>query len=399
MAAEGYCSPVRPPPPPYSPPRAFSTNFQDKAQALQFFDEGWGQVTTAGSLACRRTDHLSWNQSFDGYGVEAQGRRGLRIVMDDRNASSCHRDSQVATGHLLTKTYLPASGGRIEMLARIGFGADPATGYRSADSFSCLGLYVHDSVSEFGYRNELSMCVSSADTRTVRMGYWVGDDGDRQHAKQATLTNDLAQGFHLYSIDWSPNHIRLAVDDAPVWVVDGTAMCAGSRAAEVDTSGTVTRLPFEPMSVRVILRPRGRTYFPPPTYMDVAHFSYTPAGGATAAAAAPDAVAAPDAPPVPASLAVKQEQEGQEQVQEKEDGGAGGVEDGGGVTDAVAAEPEPRQHAAVPAEAEAVSGPTAPTTTATVTAQASSAGETRRPSRFIAFAVVGLVGMVVQLSI
>lgn len=338
--AAGYCTPVRPPPPAYSPPLAFATDFTDKTQALNFFNEGWGAVTTAGSLACRRTDHLRYNESFDGYGVDARGRRGLRILMDDKNGSSCHRDSKTATGHLLTKQYMPVSGGRIEMLARIGFGTDPSTGYQSADSFSCLGLYVHDSVSEFGYRNEISMCVSSADTKTVRMGYWVGDDGDKQHAEQATLPVDLAQGFHLYSIDWLPNQIRIAIDNEPIWVVDGKAMCAGGRAAEVDASGTVTRLPFEPMSVRIILRPRGRDYFSP-TYMDVASFAYTPA--AAAASASGDATAAFDAALIPA---VGQEQK---QEQEQEQAAGWGLEVGG-VVEAAGAQPQPEQHAAVPAE-------------------------------------------------
>jgi len=267
---------------------------------LDFFSEGWGAVTTAGCLACRRTDHLRYNETFDGFGVDTRGLRGLRIVMDDRNGSSCHRDSQIATGHLLTKAYLPASGGRIEMRARVGFGTDPASGHRSADSFSCLGLYVHNSVSEYGYRNEISMCVSSADTRTVRMGYWVGDDGDKQHAKQVGLPVDLAQSFNLFSIDWSPTRIRFAVNDDPIWVVDGQSLCAGSRAAEVDASG-LTRLPFEPMSVRVILRPRGRKYLPPPTYMDVASAAYLPAAAPAAPAAATAyAATAPDAQPDPA---------------------------------------------------------------------------------------------------
>lgn len=282
MAAPSYCTPVRAAPPPYAPPIPFTTDFRDRTQALTVFSEGTRKVTTAGSLACRRTDHLLYNASFDGYGggVDAQHLRGLRIVMDDREGSSCDRESQIATGHLLTKTYLPASGGRIEMQARIGFGADPASQHRSADSFSCLGLYVHDSVSVHGYRNEISLCISSADTRTVRMGYWVGDDNDKQHANEVTLPIDLAQSFNLYSIDWSPQRIRFAVNDVGIWTIDGQSLCAGSRAAEVDADRSVPRrLPFEPMSVRIILRPRGRVYLAPPTFMDVARFAYTPRGG------------------------------------------------------------------------------------------------------------------------
>jgi hypothetical protein len=332
-----YCAPVRPAPPAYSPPLSFfSTTFQSKAQALAFFDEGWGQVTTAGSLACRRTDHLRYNQSFDGFGLDTQGLRGLRILMDSSNGSSCHRESQVATGHLLTKRYLAASGGRIQMRARIGYGADAAVGYVSPDSFSCLGLYVHDSVSEYGYRNEISMCVSSADTRTVRMGFWLGDDGDKQHGNQVTLPVDFARTFNIFSIDWGPRQIRFAVNDDPIWVIDGQSLCAGSRAAEVDVDGSVRRLPFEPMSVRIILRPRGREYFPPPTYMDVASFAYVPAAAGDAASAG--ARVDLDPPAGAAAATPTSEADPKSQLQRGEDGSF----DDGGLTAARAHQSTPQ---------------------------------------------------------
>lgn len=88
----------------------------------------------------------------------------------------------------------------------------------------------------------------------------------------------MAQSFNLYSIEWSPHRIQFAVNDAAIWTIDGQSLCAGARAAEVDADkSTPKRLPFEPMSVRVILRPRGREYLPPPTHMDVASFNFKPA--------------------------------------------------------------------------------------------------------------------------
>lgn len=167
------CPKRRDPPPLWqTPAAAFVTDFCNRTQALDFFSEGYGVVDTAGCLACRRTDHLQYNTSFP-----SLPGSGLRIVMDDKNGSSCNRNSQMAVGHLLTKFYLPI-GGRMELHARMGYGlTGPA--YQSEDSFSCFGLYIHDSVSQYGYRNEISMCVSNADGKTVRLGYWVGDDGDK----------------------------------------------------------------------------------------------------------------------------------------------------------------------------------------------------------------------------
>jgi hypothetical protein len=92
-----------------------------RPQVRDFFSEGFGQVDTGGSLACRRTDHLFYNQSLNGMGVRGDaavlaGLRGLTVRMDDRNASTCNRYSRQATGHLLTREYMRY--GRFDFHAR-----------------------------------------------------------------------------------------------------------------------------------------------------------------------------------------------------------------------------------------------------------------------------------------
>ena len=189
----------------------------------------------------------------------------------------CDRNSQIATGHLLTWFYLQQ--GRIELTARIGYGPEAGPGYHSEDSFSCFGLYIHDTVSQHGYRNEASMCVSSRDPTTVRMGVWNGSPADRQEAKQVGVRKDLAQGFYKYSIEWGETRVRFWLDDLLLWDMPGKSFCAGVKAAKVDKAmkhgGGGARLPYEPMSVRIILRPLGVVYRGT-SYMDVVRFAYSP---------------------------------------------------------------------------------------------------------------------------
>ncbi len=274
--AQIQCPVLRAGPPlnPTTPPVPFATDFTDKRQALAFLSENTGRVNTDKSLACRRNDHLLYNASLRGFGVDDEDLRGLRIKMDNVGGNVCDRNSQIATGHLLTRFYL--EGGRMDLTARVGYGPTAPPAYHSADSFSCFGLYVHDTVSQFGYRNEISMCVSNADPQTVRMGVWNGSPSDRQEAKQAQVGKDLNLAFHTYSIEWGKRHVRFLLDEAVLWELKGLAFCAGQKAAEVDNKRSgVVRLPYEPMSVRIILRPRG-TVYQRDTYMDVTQFAYTP---------------------------------------------------------------------------------------------------------------------------
>ena len=84
-----------------------ATDFTNKTQALTFLSENSGRVNTDGVLACRRTDHLLYNTSLGGAGLVTDAR-GLRIVQDNIGGSVCDINSQIATGHLLTRFYLHA---------------------------------------------------------------------------------------------------------------------------------------------------------------------------------------------------------------------------------------------------------------------------------------------------
>jgi hypothetical protein len=111
------------------------------------------------------------------------------------------------------------------------------------------------------------------------MGVWNGSPADRQEAKQVGVKKDLAQGFYTYGIEWGPRRVRFWLGDLLLWDMPGKSFCAGTKAAEVDNalrSGRGgARLPYEPMSVRIILRPLGVTYRGT-SHMDVMKFAYSP---------------------------------------------------------------------------------------------------------------------------
>ncbi len=112
------------------------------------------------------------------------------------------------------------------------------------------------------------------------MGVWNGSPADRQEAKQVGVKEDLAQGFYTYSIEWGPNRVKFWLDDFLLWDMPGTSFCAGVKAAEVDKAMRNggkggARLPYEPMSIRIILRPLGVAYRGT-SYMDVTRFAYSP---------------------------------------------------------------------------------------------------------------------------
>jgi len=133
QANNDACPVLRPLPLLYNSTEPFVTDFTTKRQALTFLSENSGRVNTDGVLACRRTDHLLYNTSLGGAGLVTDAR-GLRIVQDNRGGSVCDRNSQIATGHLLTRFYLQE--GRIDLTARIGYGpeAGPGENFRHLDN-------------------------------------------------------------------------------------------------------------------------------------------------------------------------------------------------------------------------------------------------------------------------
>ncbi len=132
QANNDACPVLRPHPVLYNATEPFATDFTNKTQALTFLHENYGRVNTNKVLACRRTDHLLYNTSLGGAGLSTDAR-GLRIVQDNIGGSVCDRNSEIATGHLLTRFYIEE--GRIDLTARMdqrqGRGTRPRTAFRA----------------------------------------------------------------------------------------------------------------------------------------------------------------------------------------------------------------------------------------------------------------------------
>lgn len=143
------------------------------------------------------------------------------------------------------------------------------------NAFTCMGLYMGPGTSEVGEHNEITMCVSANDTRSIRCAYWIGYDGDKQHMSIAPAGVDLSKTFNTFSLAWSPTNVTFLLNDRVLWQVVGKAGCyADWRTSPIEY------LPWQPLSVRTILRPRKMLYVAP-AHLDVAYFAYTPLGNST----------------------------------------------------------------------------------------------------------------------
>ena len=169
------------------------------------------------------------------------GAVGTRLTMDDRvdrmqgGCSGTH----IATGHLASYEYL--SYGDYTWSARIHH--SPNGGPPPSNSFNCFSTFVSG-----GGRahNELAWCFPATDEKVghpdksgteVHMSYWVDAT---MHRAIHTHDEDLSKAVHSYTCRWRADGID--------WLIDGVVVhqTRGSGA-------TTHEIPWEPMSVRIIL--------------------------------------------------------------------------------------------------------------------------------------------------
>ena len=225
---------------------AFNVSFTDRGKVLATFEEGDLHLTTGKSSSCARPDHLDYNFSLPDCG----GCRGLRVRMDDKNAT-CSRSASISTGHLASNEYF--SYGDFEINIRTAHSING--GHPPANAFTCFSGYTSHSV-----HNEIALCWPATDTGTVHFGYWNGKDGDHEHRTDIALGFNASAGFHRYKFAWRKDGIMFSVDGKVVHHATGDA------------------IPTENLSMRIILRPNNV----PSTYegealMTAQFASYTPA--------------------------------------------------------------------------------------------------------------------------
>ena len=245
----------------------FDIDFTSREDVTRIFEEGHGPLWTDGIHACMEPSHLQY------------GASGLTITMDNRGASC---GAQIATGHLASFDYL--SYGDVSWRARVHH--SPDGGPPPSNSFTCFSTFVKDNWHQW---NELAWCFPAKDGTEVHMSYWVDE---HMHRAVLYVGVDLTLGLHTFTTRWRP----AGVD----WLIDGVVVHQLRGAARAE-------IPWEPMSVRVILRPFNKpSVHLGDAQIDLARLTYVPAFDTPSerhpSSRAPNLAALPpDPPPADAS--------------------------------------------------------------------------------------------------
>lgn len=208
-------------------------------------------LTTDGSIACTRRDHLFYDYDMAGYDGD---RRGLQVRLDNKNAT-CSDDAELSTGHL--RSHEGFWFGDLVIEARVAHSPDDLPTPNNA--MTCFSLYTNIPV-----HNEIALCFRATNSSTFSVGYWVGYDGDIEHSTSVFLP-DTDSTYHNYSIAWREDYLAVFVDANQVVRFNGSAVVNGT-------------LPWNPMSIRLILRPRDANCsdYEGDAYVNVVRLSYTP---------------------------------------------------------------------------------------------------------------------------
>jgi len=253
---------------------AFSIDFSSRAAALAVFEEGAGSLTTGGALACMRPDHVQYNvpitPSLTPSGTW-QRRSGARLLLDGQGVAACGSGVQIAVGHLGSRAFF--SYGDVRWVARIHHAPDG--GAPPPNAFTCFSTYQHGGGASAWAEahNEAAWCFDGLDRFGVHLSYWVDE---KMHRTILRRDDDLTRGLHTFTTRWRPQGIDWLIDDRVVHQTRGEARRG---------------VPWEPQSVRIILRPTNKpSVLRGNAVVELASVSYTPAyasgvaGGATATA-------------------------------------------------------------------------------------------------------------------
>ena len=206
---------------------AFDVDTTDRDAVLAVFEEGSGFLVTDGTRACMEPSHLRYDSIIDGETQE----RGLTLVMDDQGVA-CGHDAEIAVGHLASRRLYGY--GDFEWRGRVHHSLDG--GPPPSNSFTCFSTFVHGDKPH----NELAWCFPADDGTEVHMSYWYDDD---MHMTRRRLVFDATRAVHTYTVRWR----AMGMD----WLIDGIVVH--------QTRGTAGRdIPWEPMSIRVIVRPKNK---------------------------------------------------------------------------------------------------------------------------------------------
>ena len=163
------------------------------------------------------------------------------LVMMNNNNLDCSSKAKVSVGHLSSiRSYSYG-----DMSIQFKTAHKTSGGRPPINAFTCFSLFTGTSGGSTQH-NEIALCWNPSDLRNLHFSYWNGkaDDGDKMHQKKIPLTFDPSQGFHTYTVKWRKNGIQVIIDGTAVATLEGR------------------RIPWEPMALKIILRPLGSATSP-----------------------------------------------------------------------------------------------------------------------------------------
>ena len=174
---------------------AFRVDFSDRDAASQLFEEGVGSLTTGGSLACMRPDHVQYAALLSTRSA-AGAEIGARLLLDGNGAAACP-GAHVAVGHLGSRAYYGF--GDFEWRARIHH--SPSGGAPPPNAFTCFSVYANGVEAH----NELAWCFDGRDVRGVHISWWVDA---RMHRIILHHDDDLSRASHTFTTRWPPSRVE-----------------------------------------------------------------------------------------------------------------------------------------------------------------------------------------------
>mmetsp|Transcript_11710 Transcript_11710/g.18769 ORF Transcript_11710/g.18769 Transcript_11710/m.18769 type:complete len:368 (+) Transcript_11710:106-1209(+) len=222
----------------------FRVDFGDKDQVTKHFFIDERTLFTYKSVSCVRRDHVRIGVPMEDSKGKAAPQRGTLLVMDNQSPD-CSDRAQISTGHLHGRDVFHY--GKFSFKIRLAHALTSESqrddkhgdGHRkeaavAPNAMSCLALYTNQTE-----HNEIAACFRSSEPRFISLSFFVGKelDGDKIHLKRETMKHDLSDAFHDFTIYWAKHEVVFSIDGEEIWRPDYGV------------------LPWEPMTLRLILRP------------------------------------------------------------------------------------------------------------------------------------------------
>jgi len=218
---------------------AWEADFGEAGSVEKHFEIDERPLYTFDSISCIRRDHVHIGVPLMASGARGAPPRGTLLVMDDSDPD-CNHKAEISTGHLKGREQFLF--GNFSFKIRLAHRLEDtqmrlskvAREKVAPNAMSCVALYTNKTE-----HNEVSLCFRASKPKTLDLGFFLGTktDGDKLHLKSQTMKDDMSDRFIDFGIAWSPGQVVFTIGNEVVW------------------NPNYDVIPWEPMSIRIILRP------------------------------------------------------------------------------------------------------------------------------------------------